>query len=509
MLDRLEALFEKKVGTQVDWAVLSKDYPASALIYLLYIRQKYFSSISNGDNLLENAERNEDLARLYLFFYNSPLWVDFLLKRPNLEYIWNQKSSLIADLVKQNSAQTEEELDENLAPKLPKTEENLQPVNEEIEEILEEIEAEEPKENLEENVANDNLELEALAEEEMAELDEELTIENSLQAEDLQEEVDLQEDKLQEDEEGLEISADNSEEEGLEIKEQEEQNSDITSQSDLPELDLPILQAQEAEQNFENNTEKEPEISENIEPFSEITLPKITPNIPEIPQENGQVADTQPSPQNEGDTQKPKITRISKVKTATNKSEKKIDDIDAVPKIKRSIKQLDKELLTKALGKSSKGKSEKEKLEKKTITSEKSISEKKIAPKSESLSTPKISKSPIKKPVAIKKLAQTSVPNPPTSNVIIDTRDSAKKSEEMHSFEAWLSRKEIKPVKGSFGGFANEEVEVYTEAMAKVYEKQGNLTKALEIYEQLAEQQANKNFTNKISALKRKIKSQE
>lgn len=498
MLDRLEALFEKKIGTQVDWAVLSKEYPASALIYLLYIRQKYFSSISNGDNLLENAERNEDLARLYLFFYNSPLWIDFLLKRPNLEYVWNQKTSLVADLVRQSSEHTEEELDENSAPKLPKTEENLQAVNEEIEEVFDEIEAEEAEKSLEEAV-NDNLELEPFAEEELkevAEFDEDFAIENNTV-----QEGDLQEEKV------LEISADNPE------KEYEKQDYNIIPQSDLSKLDLPFLQAQESEQNFENNTEKEPEISENIEPLSEIALPKITPNIPEIPQENGQVADTQPNPQNEGDTQKPKITRISKAKTATNKSEKKIEDIDAVPKIKRSIKQLDKELLTKALGKSSKGKAEKakiekEKLEKKTITSEKPISEKKIFPKSESLSIPKISKSPIKKPVAIKKLAQTSVPNPPASN-IIDTRNGAKKSEEMHSFETWLSRKEIKPVKGSFGGFANEEVEVYTEAMAKIYEKQGDLTQALKIYERLAEQQANKNFTNKISALKRKIKSQE
>lgn len=436
MLDRLEALFYKKIATAIDWEDLSRKYPSSALIYLMYIRKKHFTKFANKRSILEETEKNEDLARLYLFFYDSPMWVEYLLKRPSLEYVWNQRTQPINNLSTNDNKAINNETNK------------LNKLNNEIAEEL--SNQQEDNTNNQEKIPQkqDN----ELSKNETNKLNEETISQEQVN----QEEIINQETK--DNEQGQQEVLNQTENHQKQSK-QESSEAQISA-----EIDAELAKSS---QNLVT-THPEPIAKSNPTKMSKPIFEKTVLADKNNPETN------KPSTKADNKHINSNLTQVTKSKTTTDK----LEDIESIPKIKRSIKQLDQELFTKALGKSNRNK---------------------LSAKSEKKTLNKASE-PTNLPTKTNKIVKSTS----SKRSIIQSE-----AEELHSFEYWLSRKNIKPIKGGIGSIANEEIEIYTETMAKLYEKQGDFNKALTIYEKLANQEPNKNFTNKINNLKRKIKNQE
>lgn len=87
MLTKIIALFFKQQhwgNIELSALIRWKDqYPQSELMYLLYIKKKYFSTAEAEKKVLtlqQSDEREKEIERLYLFFDN-PLWIQFLLSQ--------------------------------------------------------------------------------------------------------------------------------------------------------------------------------------------------------------------------------------------------------------------------------------------------------------------------------------------------------------------------------------------------------------------------------------------
>lgn len=66
------------------WAQLIQKHPYSAIVYLLLMRARYFSKGASASMLTDTQQANA-MEHLYLFFYENPLWVNYLLKRYKME----------------------------------------------------------------------------------------------------------------------------------------------------------------------------------------------------------------------------------------------------------------------------------------------------------------------------------------------------------------------------------------------------------------------------------------
>lgn len=471
MLEHLEALFQKKVENTINWHSLSRAYPSSSLLYLMYIRNKYFVNFVDKNSLFEENEKNEDMALLYLFFYDSPLWIEYLLKHPNLKYIWDKTNQPIMKLLPESFENSVEENIENNQP-ITVAEQDFsgESINENIETEIELIDKE--LEETETLVAMENLEKGNIedATTEIFQVDDIFT--NSANEDnDIAINTELSIDFKDENENKENTLVEFSNEHEL-----QNNSSIIDDEVEIqPELETELLD------NAELNN---PKISEpKIELTSDL-LPTNQNQEPKQPLEIKPLTMSKSNPILSFSKKKSELTKSNDKKSASkslraNKTkDNKLENIDSIPKIKRSIKQLNKELLSKVLEKPSKNKNT-IKVEKQSLV------------KSQPSTT---TKSKLNKPLPI-------TPQKPVR--------PATPTKEFHSFESWLTRKDIKPVKGSLGVFPNTETEVYTETMAKLYEKQGDFVNALIVYEELSKQNTNKNFANKISALKLKIKNQE